>query len=248
MGGDLGSAPVEALPWWRAEEEAIKIEPAEKKEKAMVVEEEDKTGWRCWKHPMQSPGGICAACLRDRLLRLCPDCASLRPCGCFASPSSSASSSSGSSRSCRWIAGEDAGLGQVGTVSRLIAREPAFRRSRSVGIPLVTSRSVAAVTAEGDDPSPPSKARGGGRGWTFFWLFSRSAGEGKKDPPPAGLFRSRTVAVGRSSMRGWGLPEEEEKRKPGRRWHFPSPMKVFRQLKQPAKTAAGHERSPVWRG
>ncbi|XP_074584092.1 uncharacterized protein LOC141840098 [Curcuma longa] len=247
MRGDGGSVPSVAFPWWRededAEMEAIKIASAEK-EKAVVVEEEEETGWRCWKHPMQSPGGVCAACLRDRLLRLCPNCAGLRPCRCFASPSSSRSSSSGSSRSCRWISGDEAGLGPVETVSRLIASEPAFRRSRSVGIPLVRSRSVAAAPAACDDPSPSSVERGRRRGWAFFWPFSRSAAEGKKDTPPLGLFRSRTVAAGRSTMRGGGVREEEVKIKSGRRWHFPSPMKVFRQRKQAAKTAA-HERSPM---
>ncbi|XP_042440573.1 uncharacterized protein LOC122025765 [Zingiber officinale] len=259
MRGGGGSVPAVAFPWWREDEdvgmEALKIAPAEKgkaaeevdmKEKAVVVVEEE-TGWRCWKHPMQSPGGVCASCLRDRLLRLCPNCAGLRPCSCFASPSSSRSSSSGSPRSCRWISGDEAGLGPVGTVSRLIASEPAFRRSRSVGIPLVRSRSVAAAPAACDDPSPSSTERGGRRGWAFFWPFSRSAGEGKKVIPPLGLFRSRTVAAGRSSMSGGGVREEEAKRKSGRRWHFPSPMKVFRQRKQAAKTA-GHGRSPMWHG
>ncbi|XP_006652725.2 uncharacterized protein LOC102699581 [Oryza brachyantha] len=75
--------------------------------------------WRCRKHPALSCGGVCPYCLRDRLLRLCPECAHTRPCPCASSssPSSSSSAASGSA---------------VGRVYSLIERERRMGRSRSV--------------------------------------------------------------------------------------------------------------------
>ncbi|KAM0877864.1 hypothetical protein ACQ4PT_035245 [Festuca glaucescens] len=70
--------------------------------------------WRCRKHPPVPCGGVCPHCLRDRLIRLCPDCAA------SASPSSSASSASGG------------GGAAVGRVCSLIERERRIGRSRSV--------------------------------------------------------------------------------------------------------------------
>ncbi|CAM0903086.1 unnamed protein product [Alopecurus aequalis] len=77
--------------------------------------------WRCRKHRPLPCGGVCPHCLRDRLLRLCPDCARTRPCPCASSssPSSSASSASG-------------GGAAVGRVCSLIERERRIGRSRSV--------------------------------------------------------------------------------------------------------------------
>ncbi|RLM79767.1 uncharacterized protein C2845_PM12G23890 [Panicum miliaceum] len=74
--------------------------------------------WRCRKHPAaRSGGGVCPCCLRDRLLRLCPNCAHVRPCACAASCASPSSSSSASG---------DA----VGRVHSLIEREHRIARSR----------------------------------------------------------------------------------------------------------------------
>ncbi|WOL06308.1 hypothetical protein Cni_G15040 [Canna indica] len=211
----------EMLLWWRKE---VEPQQEEEDEKSAVVEEE--FGWKCWKHPRQPPYGVCADCLRDRLLRLCPNCAKDRPCRCFPSPSSSISSSSASSAELAGSRGgvDDAGVGAVGLMSRLIESEISFCRSRSVGYELIRSRSAAAAAA--GEASVPPRPRGSGRGWGLFWPFSR-AGSGMKESPKAGLFRSRTVAAGRSSVAGGSGEEEETKRKGARRWHFPSPMKVF---------------------
>ncbi|KAL5216125.1 hypothetical protein ABZP36_007526 [Zizania latifolia] len=68
---------------------------------------------RCQKHPALSCSGVCPYCPRDRLLRLCPECARTHPCSC----ASSSSSASG-------IA--------VARVYSLIERERRMGRSRSV--------------------------------------------------------------------------------------------------------------------
>ncbi|XP_074586375.1 uncharacterized protein LOC141842059 [Curcuma longa] len=221
----------EVLPWWRADqvEEKGKGKGKGKGKEKTVVEEEDAV-WRCWKHSLRSPSGVCSACLRDRLLRLCPDCHSLRPCGC--SPSSSSSSSAGSSGSGRWTAAGEPGFGPVGPVSLLIESEPAFRRSRSMGFPLFRSQPVAdPATGHDTTATPPSRRQSRGRVWTSLWSLSRSAGAGRKEPPPtSGLFRSRTVAAGRSSMRG-GV-REEQRRKEWWRWRFPSPVVLLRHRKK----------------
>ncbi|XP_042451802.1 uncharacterized protein LOC122036516 [Zingiber officinale] len=221
----------EVLPWWRAdqmEEEEEEKKKGKGKEKAVLEEEAE---WRCRRHSLRSPSGVCSACLRDRLLCLCPDCHSLRPCGCSPSSSSSSSSSSseaaGSSGTGRWTAGGEAGLGPVGPVSLLIESEPAFRRSRSMGL--------SHLPTTGDDPTSRSRRQSRGRAWTSLWPFSRSAEAGRKEPLPpsaSGLFRSRTVAAGRSSMRG-GV-REEERRKEWWRWRFSSLVALLRHRKKAA--------------
>ncbi|RWV97782.1 hypothetical protein GW17_00039407 [Ensete ventricosum] len=228
MGADQRSTTEPAVPWWRNEEEK------------MV---EDEAGWKCWKHPLQPHYGVCPACLRDRLLRLCPDCASVRPCGCFPSPSSSTSSSSPSSAELAGSGGvgRGTGVGSVGPMSRLIDSEPSFRRSRSVGFPLLRSTSVSAPPV--DDVAAPPRSRGSGKSWAPFLLFSKTAR--KKDSVGSELYRSRSVAAGQAQSAGCG-GEEEGKVKRGRRWHFPSPMKVLRNWKSATKVV--QERSPLWRG
>ncbi|CAL5025703.1 unnamed protein product [Urochloa decumbens] len=68
---------------------------------------------RCRRHPPVPGGGVCPHCLRDRLLRLCPECACARPCACSCASSSSS------------------GAAEVGRVHSLIDRERRVARSRS---------------------------------------------------------------------------------------------------------------------
>lgn len=211
---------------------------------------DEEEGWRCRKHPSQPRYGVCPACLRDRLLLLCPDCANVRPCGCF--PLSSSSSSAASSVSSLSSAdharffGGSTGIGVVGRVANLIESEPAFRRSRSLGFHLLRSRSVA---AGGGEPSGSARplARGA-RGWAAFWPFSRRREDGEEEvarrTPVVKLSRSRSVGVvaypdsGRGGGGGGG-------RGKGWAWHFPSPMKAFRHRKS---TSVAQQRSPLSRG
>ena len=101
---------------------------------ALYLDEEEI--WKCPKHPSKRRrSGICHICLRDRLVTLCPDCANVRPCSCYAT--SSSSSSSFLSR----FSGADDGVGFVGRVHNLIEQELGLRRSHSMAIPFLLSRS-----------------------------------------------------------------------------------------------------------
>ncbi|OEL24803.1 hypothetical protein BAE44_0014177 [Dichanthelium oligosanthes] len=110
--------------------------------------------WRCRRHPSLPGGGVCPHCLRDRLLRLCPDCACPRPCACSSSCASSPSSSSGASA--------------LGRVHSLIDRERRVTRSCSVA----AHRGVGAGVSAGVDRR---RAKSGVWGWVSFR---------KPPPPP----------------------------------------------------------------
>ncbi|XP_010933472.1 uncharacterized protein [Elaeis guineensis] len=208
-------------------------------------EEEEEEGWRCRKHPSQPCYGVCAACLRDRLLLLCPDCANVRPCGCSPLSSSSSLSSASSLSSFSYaVLGRSgscgAAIGAVGRVSNLIQSEPAFRRSRPE-FQLLRSRSVAAALGEPGVAAPPQDR--GGRGWGAFWPFSRRKGDGEEQerkPPEVQLSRSRSVGVVAYPDSGGGGGKAK-----GWRSYFPSPMKAFRYRKS---TKVVKQRSPLSRG
>lgn len=223
---------------------------------AFYVDEEEI--WKCPKHPSKRRrSGVCPVCLRERLGSLCPDCANVRPCGCCATTSSSSSSS-----------GDGAGLGSVGRLSNLIESEPSFRRSRSLAIPFLRSRSrfVGAGDKDSSDldrrelPPLPSSGGGGSRSKTSaFWSVFRSRSsrrgevrgvdedpkrvESEEDEASAMrktmMMRSRSVAAPVTSAAG------EVKASKGRSWYFPSPIKVFRQSKLSKIVQA---RSPLYRG
>ncbi|EES07422.1 hypothetical protein BDA96_04G292900 [Sorghum bicolor] len=179
--------------------------------------------WRCRKHPAaRSGGGVCPYCLRDRLLRLCPNCAHVRPCACAASPSSSSTSASGDA---------------VGRVHSLIEREHRIARSRSVatGSSAVFAAAVAA-------PSAVASGRRKARvwGWPPFWKPAAREGgaelelEVEDEDEGLGLPRSssvsataveaKTAAAARAARARWG-------------WHFPSPLKAFRHRRSSASVA-----------
>ncbi|XP_062224908.1 uncharacterized protein LOC133923642 [Phragmites australis] len=134
--------------------------------------------WRCRRHPALPLGGVCPHCLRDRLLRLCPDCACPRhcPCPCASSPSSSSSAAFGS---------------ELGRVHSLIERERRVARSRSV-----------AASAVGDDQSRP-KSRVWG--WVSFRKPAAAAAcrdvEEEYDDAVA-LARSRSVSAAAAHANG----------------------------------------------
>ncbi|KAF8032559.1 hypothetical protein BT93_D1462 [Corymbia citriodora subsp. variegata] len=232
---------------------------------AMYVDEEEV--WKCAKHPTRRRrSGICPKCLRERLDGLCPDCANLRPCSCCASLNSSSSSSSSSFS--RFFAGDSAGT--VGKVSNLIDSEPSFRRSRSVAVSFFRSRSkfvrdldaeIGAGVGDGDGGRRQRPADSPHRTSSFFGLFrrdksrrtgaeaaERAFGGGDYDDAAAEratmMRKSRSVAVGSNPLAsGIGGGAASAK---GRSWHFPSPMKVFRQTKM--TKVVGQERSPLYRG
>lgn len=142
--------------------------------------------WRCRRHPPHPYGGVCPHCLRDRLLRLCPDCACPRPCACASSPGASSPSSSSSGSA-------------LGRVHSLIERD---RR--------VVARSRSVAVHDGDQARPPSKSRVWG--WVSFRKPPAEAAgcrdvEEEYDDAVA-LARSRSVATaeakGAAKASGWG--------------------------------------------
>ncbi|KAK4341990.1 hypothetical protein RND71_037806 [Anisodus tanguticus] len=99
---------------------------------AYYIEEE---AWKCPKHPLKkrrNATGVCSICLRDRLSKLCPHCANVRPCSNCAAAASTTSS-----------------------VKLCCSGEPAFCRSKSVGIPFLKSRNV----SSSDRRNPPESEK-----------------------------------------------------------------------------------------
>ncbi|KAG0460670.1 hypothetical protein HPP92_020566 [Vanilla planifolia] len=165
--------------------------------------------WRCEKHPYLPPRGVCPVCLRERLIVLCPDCASLRPCGCL--PSSSSSSSS----SLSFLSSFDpprssvgSAFGAVGRLGSLIDGEPAFRRSRSAAFQSLLPR----VDLTREDCGAERERR---QRWAMFRSFSKTAVEVSCGD------RERVFAGGRAGDGGGK----------GLRWAFPSFFKAFRHKK-----------------
>ncbi|KAG5134530.1 hypothetical protein AAZX31_09G187200 [Glycine max] len=233
---------------------------------ALYMDEEEI--WKCPKHPSKRRrSGICPTCLRDRLVTLCPDCANVRPCSCYATSSSSSSSSSSSlSR----FSGAGDGVGSVGRVHNLIEQEPGLRRSRSMAIPFLRSRSR--FSGGGDrvsdlDSTRDSPAMNGSRSARSFWSMfksqksSRHGGGGGGAPEQEWeakkilaeerdgdgginpmMVRSRSVAV--TAVTVVSGDGELRPRTKGRGWFFPSPMKAFRQSKVSKVIQEG---SPLYR-
>ncbi|KAI3494812.1 hypothetical protein L1887_40424 [Cichorium endivia] len=228
--------------------------------------------WKCPKHPSKRRrSGICPTCLRERLVTLCPECANTRPCACCPAPTDSTSSSSSSSSSFsifQFSRGgslrdgfmPSAGTGEVGRVSNLIDSEPAFRKSRSLAIPFLRSRSKYVggrfdqQFVEEDKKPMPRVSRSKINFWSVFKVNKTKKcdvhGGGLDDESNKSdisvatedysrMARSRSVAVGA----GHGFSPVAAKR---RGWYFPSPMKAFRQSK--TSKVQVHERSPMHRG
>ncbi|EEF34744.1 uncharacterized protein LOC8289092 [Ricinus communis] len=206
---------------------------------ALYIDEEEV--WKCPKHPSRRRRtGICHVCLRERLSSLCPDCASVRPCGCYATTTSSSNSSSASfSR-----------IGTVARVSNLIDSEPAFRRSRSVAVPFFRSKPSVDHDHSPRKDSPKTAS---------FWSRFKSGSRSKRD---VGLNVAAAV-VEQGDNNDHNDNSEEQRRKvmmrksrsvavdvksssKGKGWYFPSPIKAFRQ--SISRGVMVQERSPLYRG
>ncbi|CAN4076245.1 unnamed protein product [Withania somnifera] len=229
---------------------------------AFYLDEEEV--WKCPKHPSKRRrNGVCPVCLKDRLVILCPDCANVRPCACYASATSSSSSASSSFSLFSSSSGRSNGGGgcdgvcAVARVSNLIDSEPAFRRSRSVGFPFLRSRDKNSVERK-NHLTYSNKLNKKPSFWSVFKLSkSKRSGDSSENEELKAkakadidhdnineftddrienftrmMMRSRSMSVVIKSVSGAG-------------WHFPSPMKVFRQSKA---SKLVHERSPLCRG
>ncbi|KAK1436321.1 hypothetical protein QVD17_02100 [Tagetes erecta] len=200
--------------------------------------------WKCPKHPSKRrKTGICPKCLRDRLVTLCPNCASDRPCDCSPAPADSSTSSSTSSASfslfsfSRGGSRRDFGTGNVES-------DPTLRKSRSVAVSFLRSRSkhvgACEMVAESNKPPLPKVSRSKINFWSVFTVNkSKKCDEhvdgidedlNKKDDltnvvdDNSMMMRSRSVAVGT----GNGFAPAKQKG-----WYFPSPIKAFRHSKPP---------------
>lgn len=227
---------------------------------ALYLDEDEV--WKCSKHPSKRRrSGICPICLRERLLALCPECANLRPCSCCATSSSSSSSSSSSFSHFSVSA---SGVGAIGRVHNLIDSEPSLRRSRSMAIPFLRSRSRFSGSDRGFDldsteESPaPNRSKSTRSFWSMFkphksnrsgvpedldakmvLVGEDSVGDASRRTTATMMMRSKSVAVSGSAGREMRPPSK------GRGWFFPSPMKAFRQSKA---SKVNQERSPLYRG
>ncbi|CAA6669663.1 unnamed protein product [Spirodela intermedia] len=165
----------------------------------LLYREEEDNGWRCWRHraAQQPTGGVCAVCVRERLLGLCPNCVmkrSLCKCSSSSSASSSSSLSSGSSLDVH-RSGAGSHVGAVGRVSNLIVSEPAFHRSRSAGFRRLWPRSGVLEANAGD-------GEGGGR--SSLWRIHGGKEENEKNASnvAAAMRVSRSRSVGAGAAKG----------------------------------------------
>lgn len=176
---------------------------------------EEEEAWKCLKHPSKQRrrNGVCPICLNDRLIALCPDCASERPCACCPTNTTPPSSSSSSSSSI------SAGFGPAGPLLSLIDDEPDFRRSRSVAVPVLRSRLAGDRDSGGKVVPAPGKRRNSSI-WSVFRTQKNKKCEEEEeevdDYEQRVVMRSRSVGVAVAK---------------GKSWHFPSPIKAFRQSK-----------------
>ncbi|KAJ4958257.1 hypothetical protein NE237_025368 [Protea cynaroides] len=195
--------------------------------------------WKCQKHPLnRRRTGVCPICLRDRLLQLCPDCANLRPCSCCNSSHSSSLSSFSLSSSID-VPKSSAGIEvqTVGPVSNLIDCDPAFRRSRSTTFSFIRRRpsnkdAVALI--------PPAVGRTKSSLWPVFKSSNQTKKAVEEKEDKVNMMRSKSVGISSLSESTGGDVKSK-----GRRWHFPSPMKVFR---QPKTTKVVQELPPLCSG
>lgn len=216
----------------------------------MACHMDEEEIYKCPTHPSKRRRiGICPTCLRDRLNTLCPNCANTRPCECCPAPTSASTSSSSSTFSL--FSGVSSG-----------DTEPTMRKSRSLAIPFLRSRSKYApnleFTAEKPPlPSAPSNKNipatgsgGSSRGKTsLLSMFKKSKKVGeevekekeeesnkKSNDFMLMMKRSRSVSVALISRAG------ESKAAKTRGWHFPSP---FKQSSKTAKVLQGHQPSAI---
>ncbi|XP_071701674.1 uncharacterized protein [Rutidosis leptorrhynchoides] len=197
--------------------------------------------YKCSKHPSKRRrNGICPTCLRDRLIILCPECANKLPCSCCPDSTSSSSSSSSSFSIFQFSragslrdTGFYSGTGEIGRVSNLIENEPAFRKSRSLAIPFLRSRSNYDCDHDHASVSDiknslPRVSRSKINFLSFFYKSNKS----ELSEDYSKMVRSRSVAVGSTPKR--------------KGWYFTSPIKAFRQAK--TSNLGLRERSPMHRG
>ena len=139
----------------------------------------------------------------------------------------------------------------------MIDSEPSLRRSRSMAIPFLRSRSRFTGDDRDLDSDKDSPALRGSRSTRSFWSLFKTQKSKRSGVPElmskkvmveddvvnrkAMMMKSRSVALSSSGI-GELRPSPVTR---GKGWFFPSPMKAFRQSK-PSKFV--QEQSPLHRG
>ncbi|KAA8522049.1 hypothetical protein F0562_012637 [Nyssa sinensis] len=185
----------------------------------------------------------------------------------FAAPPPTTSSSSSSPSPFSFFSSKSGRFGSVRRVSNPLESEPSFRRSRSVGIPFLRSKFVLQREAVNLKP-PASSNRSKLSFWSVFRTHKSTKGEEAEDeevkkreavpvtvpepepePEPEEdyatrmmMMRSRSVSVPVAS--NFGVGDLRSSSVKGRGWHFPSPIKAFRQSKT---SKVIQERPPLYK-
>lgn len=211
--------------------------------------------WKCSKHPSRRrKTGICPKCLRDRLVTLCPNCATALPCACCPASADVLSSSSSSSSSFSLFSFSRGGSRRDFATSATsnVETDPALRRSRSSAIPFLRSRSKyvgnkigGCEVVENNKPDVVKVSRSKINFWSVFTVNKskkcdehgcridnglKKSHDLNKVNDNSMMMRSRSVAVGG----GNGFSQVKSKQKG---WYFPSPINTFRHSKPPRSVA-----------
>ncbi|XP_044465684.1 uncharacterized protein LOC123195885 [Mangifera indica] len=214
---------------------------------AAIYLDEDEV-WKCRKHPSKRHrSGVCPTCLRDRLSSLCPDCANERPCACRAITVSSSSSSSSSSFSWFSVSGGEnfsAAIGTVGRVGNLVESEPAFRRSRSMAVSFLRSKSkyVENLDLVGNEVNKESRSQ---TTTVSFWRWLKGGNKNSKSRRGGDVEEERRVMMKKSRSVAITATSDYGKSK-GPKWYFPSPIKALRRSR--LSKVVEQDRSPMYRG
>ncbi|XP_071700298.1 uncharacterized protein [Rutidosis leptorrhynchoides] len=202
--------------------------------------------WKCPKHPSRRrKSGICPKCLRDRLVTLCPNCANSLPCPECPAPIEITSSSNSPFSLFSFSRGgshrrDFSNHNESNRSSNSVEGDPVLRKSRSVAIPLLRSKSkyVGNVT-EIEKAGTGKVSRSKINFWSVFKVNKSKRCDVKDEIVTEGevsmcddltrvngdltamMTRSRSVAVnGNEFGRSKG-------------WYFSSSVKSFRQSKLP---------------
>ncbi|WOG85430.1 hypothetical protein DCAR_0104619 [Daucus carota subsp. sativus] len=209
---------------------------------ACYIDEEEI--FKCPTHPSKRRRtGICPTCLRERLNTLCPNCANTRPCECCPAATSASTSSSSTFSFFSGVASGDT--------------EPTMRKSRSLAIPFLRSRSkyapnleftaekpplpTAATTVTASKNAPAAGSGGSSRGKTtsllsMFKKSKRVVEEVENKPKDEESKKSSDFMLmmkrSRSVSVALSSRAADSKAVKTKGWHFPSP---FRQSSKTAK-------------
>uniref|UniRef100_A0A7N0UX00 Uncharacterized protein n=1 Tax=Kalanchoe fedtschenkoi TaxID=63787 RepID=A0A7N0UX00_KALFE len=185
---------------------------------------DEEVVWKCRIHPSKRRRhGVCALCLRDKLISLCPNCASVRPCACPEPPAEL--------RRSRTLA-VTSFLRSKSTHKPSTDAVPSFRSSKSTY-----------KTSNDAVPTLPPLAKSTSNS---FWFKLKTKKREKAEEVEDHQKMTRSKSVGMALFSNFGSFREggsrSEKTTLSKGW-FASSAKGLKQSKQAAKV--NHENSPV---